>query len=680
MEMSLKATEMLMPPQTDEASSLEAESSEVHETAASSSSVTFDPMLEFNQRLEDIFRTHGPAGSVLNKLPADAEMELMESRGDPVVMETGASLRQSLNNPSSPEEKLEEVNGKHSVLAAPRRSDEQQLSLLQQKFSILMEEHQQLQAEHRSSIAARSALEGLCRDLQAHYSAMREETLQRCREDEEKRKDITSHFQEMLTEIQAQIEQHSARNDNLCRENANLTEKLESLMTQYERREESLEKINKHRDLQHKLTEAKLQQANALLAEAEDKHKREKEYLLREAIDKTKKCFAMKEQELAMKKKLTLYGQKFDEFQETLAKSNEIYVRFKKEMDKMTEKMKKVEKESNLWKTRFENCNKALTDMIQERTEKAGEYDLFVLKIQKLEKLCRVLQEERKILYQKIKEVRHSNTNLPSKMSSLTGNSDPCDHPPLLDAEEIQELQEEDPVLTENIVRLKEEQAKLQEFAASLLATPDDVEENEQKEESELEEDMMVSAFVQFKTKPQVQEVLLPVSHQVEDPKSAESDFPKAVKEELRNPSEASTGTTAPSPEGPTPEGTSSETIKTSPEVREVLTQGQVEEVKQARAEEDLQKPVGLTPETNRTMSEPELEAPKPKIQEVTGEVKPVLPVEEEKAQQQQVSGPSQEPEESTQPSEDKPAASSSEDSTKQLPKKKKKKSSRSVN
>uniref|UniRef100_A0A8C6M5I9 Taxilin beta b n=1 Tax=Nothobranchius furzeri TaxID=105023 RepID=A0A8C6M5I9_NOTFU len=279
---------------------------------------------------------------------------------------TGASLRQSLNNPSSPEEKLEEVNGKHSVLAAPRRSDEQQLSLLQQKFSILMEEHQQLQAEHRSSIAARSALEGLCRDLQAHYSAMREETLQRCREDEEKRKDITSHFQEMLTEIQAQIEQHSARNDNLCRENANLTEKLESLMTQYERREESLEKINKHRDLQHKLTEAKLQQANALLAEAEDKHKREKEYLLVQAAEWKLQARTLTEQATVMQAQLTLYGQKFDEFQETLAKSNEIYVRFKKEMDKVGEKMKKVEKESNLWKTRFENCNKALTDMIQE--------------------------------------------------------------------------------------------------------------------------------------------------------------------------------------------------------------------------------------------------------------------------------------------------------------------------
>lgn len=42
---------------------------------------------------------------------------------------------------------------------------------------------------------------------------------------------------------------------------------------------QSLEKINKHHDLQLKLAEAKLQQANALLADAEEKHKREKEYV-----------------------------------------------------------------------------------------------------------------------------------------------------------------------------------------------------------------------------------------------------------------------------------------------------------------------------------------------------------------------------------------------------------------
>lgn len=52
---------------------------------------------------------------------------------------------------------------------------------------------------------------------------------------------------------------------------------------------QSLEKINNSRDLQQKLTDAKLQQANALLAEAEEKHKREKEYVSLSL--KTMRCF-----------------------------------------------------------------------------------------------------------------------------------------------------------------------------------------------------------------------------------------------------------------------------------------------------------------------------------------------------------------------------------------------------
>ncbi len=42
---------------------------------------------------------------------------------------------------------------------------------------------------------------------------------------------------------------------------------------------QSLEKIFKHRDLQQKLSDAKLEEANMLLNQAEEKHKREKEYV-----------------------------------------------------------------------------------------------------------------------------------------------------------------------------------------------------------------------------------------------------------------------------------------------------------------------------------------------------------------------------------------------------------------
>lgn len=61
--------------------------------------------------------------------------------------------------------------------------------------------------------------------------------MQRCREDEERRTEMASHFQAKLADIQAQIEQHSARNDKLCRENANLTDKLELLVNQCEVRD-----------------------------------------------------------------------------------------------------------------------------------------------------------------------------------------------------------------------------------------------------------------------------------------------------------------------------------------------------------------------------------------------------------------------------------------------------------
>uniref|UniRef100_A0A3Q1HT08 Taxilin beta n=1 Tax=Acanthochromis polyacanthus TaxID=80966 RepID=A0A3Q1HT08_9TELE len=347
---------------------LDPESSEGEVATSRGCASSFDHMEEFHRRLEDIISTYGSAIGLQDK-PVGSATRTTQSQYKEILFSPDISLiMQSLNNLSSAEQKLEDLVRKYAemCLLFTYPDHKQRLCVLQQKLSILLEERKQLQAERRSGVAARSKLETLCRELQTHYNVMREETLQRCKEDEEKRKEITSHFQTMLTEIQTQIEQHSARNDKLCHENTHLTEKLESLMNQCERREESLEKINKHRDLQHQLTEAKLQQANALLAEAEDKHKREKEYLLVQAAEWKLQTQTLREQGTVMQAQLTLYAQKFDEFQATLAKSNEIYVRFKKEMDNVGDKMKKMDKESNLWKTRFENCNKALTDMIEE--------------------------------------------------------------------------------------------------------------------------------------------------------------------------------------------------------------------------------------------------------------------------------------------------------------------------
>lgn len=649
--------------------------------AAAAASVTFDPMDEFRQRLDDIISGYGTAvkGLLEKQRLVEAEMEnkMEETQEDTAVtMETEIScIMQSLNRLSSPEEKLKDLVQKYAEMAALRHHDEKKLSSLQQTFNLLLDERKHLQVEQRHSVAARSQLEVLCRDMQSHYDVLRAEAIQRCRDDEEKRNEITGHFQNMLKEIQDQIEQHNSRNQKLCHENTSLTSKLESLMNQCELREESLEKINRHRDLQHKLTEAKLQQANALLTEAEEKHKREKEYLLVQAAEWKLQAQTFREQGTVMEAQLTLYSQKFDEFQETLSKSNEIYVRFKKEMDNMSEKMKKMDKESNLWKTRFENCNKALTDMIEERNERSQEYDLFVLKIQRLEKLCRALQDERKVLYDKIKDVRRTSINIPSKPGGLSDPDGAPDKPYTLTADEFQELeqlQKEDPVLTRDMARLREEQAKLQEFATTLLDNPAEDEEDDNRESLDLEEDKVAAAFAKFTTKHQDKEV-----SELEDLKS-EPEEPQIHQEvkAVKTVSFSETLTTIEirPVEEPKPEAEKVETQVHITEDKLVEPEKQKPDVEKAETPiqtKDKPGPELKIQQNHVVTAEPESispdqsTAPKPE----TTEAKPVVLVKNEKTEAVQ------KPEEAAPESENTPKTTDT--SKKQTPKKKKKRTGR---
>ncbi|XP_041704193.1 beta-taxilin isoform X1 [Coregonus clupeaformis] len=327
------------------------------------------------------------------------EKKMLKSLGKEAML-----LMQSLNKLGTPEQKLEAIIKKHAELLEEHRGDQKQLKVLQKKLLQVMKEKDQLQSEHSRAVLARSKLESLCRELQRHNKTLKEETLQRCREDDLKRKDITTHFQSTLTDIQGQIEEHSNRNTKLCQENSDLAEKLKSLISQYDAREANLEKVFKHRDLQQKLLETKLEQANMIIKEGEEKHKRERDHLINKAAQSQVKVQILKEQEEGMQAQLSMYSEKFDQFQGTVSKSNGVYACFKQDMEKMTKRMRKLEKESIQWKSRFEGCNKALIDMLTDKTLKEKEFELFTLKTQKLEKLCRALQEERNSLSHKLQE------------------------------------------------------------------------------------------------------------------------------------------------------------------------------------------------------------------------------------------------------------------------------------
>nr|XP_033805302.1 gamma-taxilin [Geotrypetes seraphini]XP_033805303.1 gamma-taxilin [Geotrypetes seraphini]XP_033805304.1 gamma-taxilin [Geotrypetes seraphini] len=315
-------------------------------------------------------------------------------------------LMQALNTLSTPEEKLAALCKKYADLLEESRNVQKQMKVMQKKQAQVMKEKVHLQSEHSKAILARSKLESLCRELQRHNKTLKEENLQQARDDEERRKEASTHFQMTLNEIQAQMEQHDVYNAKLRQENMELGDKLKKLIEQYAFREEHIDKAFKHKELQQQLVDAKLQQTTQLMKEAEEKHQREREFLLNEASESQHKCEQMKQQEAQLKQQLSLYMDKFEEFQTTMAKSNELFTTFRQEMEKMTKKIKKLEKETIVWRTKWENNNKALLQMAEEKTLRDKEHKALQVKLERLEKLCRALQTERNELNKKVEGLK----------------------------------------------------------------------------------------------------------------------------------------------------------------------------------------------------------------------------------------------------------------------------------
>ncbi|TRY98692.1 hypothetical protein DNTS_004806 [Danionella cerebrum] len=194
------------------------------------------------------------------------------------------------------------------------RSMQKQVKVLQKQQNQVLKEKIHLQSEHSKA----------------------EENAQRFREYEERRKEAMVHFQITLNEIEAQMEQHNSHNTKLRQENMELAEKLKKLIKQYELREEHTDNMFKHKELQQQLMDDKLQRTAELMRKVEEKQQREREFLLKNATESRHKCEMMKEQEHQLKQQLTLYMDKFEEFQTTLAKSNEVFTTFRQEMEKVS--------------------------------------------------------------------------------------------------------------------------------------------------------------------------------------------------------------------------------------------------------------------------------------------------------------------------------------------------------
>lgn len=77
--------------------------------------------------------------------------------------------------------------------------------------------------------------------------------------------------------------------------------------------------------------------AQQMVAAAEEKETSlaERQYLLAETLEQQKRCEVLTQQETELRGQLSMYSDKFEEFQQTLTRSNQVFSTFKKDTDRV---------------------------------------------------------------------------------------------------------------------------------------------------------------------------------------------------------------------------------------------------------------------------------------------------------------------------------------------------------
>ncbi|XP_067013351.2 alpha-taxilin isoform X2 [Anabrus simplex] len=340
------------------------------------------------------------------KLPSESAPSRRNTKEEKARKKDDRNVEQvlkALNSLETTEEKLAAMCKKYADTVDENRKLQLSLKQTEKRLIILQREKEQLQTEHSKAVLTRSRLESLCRELQRQNKAVKDESLLKIREEEEKRKEVSAKFQSTLADVTALMQQNNEKNCKLREDNLEMTKKFKSVCEQYELREQQVEKISKQLQLESQLADAKLSKAKMEMAAEKETLLREKQQLLMEVVECQAKIQDLQATETSLRSQISLYTNKYDEFQNALSRSNDVFEGFKGEMERMSKKICKLEKETSSWKQRWEKSHQALLEMAADKQQRDSELQLTTRQLAQLQKLCRTLQAERTSLLAQLK-------------------------------------------------------------------------------------------------------------------------------------------------------------------------------------------------------------------------------------------------------------------------------------
>ncbi|CAN7039529.1 unnamed protein product [Brassica rapa subsp. trilocularis] len=250
-------------------------------------------------------------------------------------------------------------------------------------FLEFMLKYQQVLSERDSAITVRDKLESLCRELQRQNKMLMEESKRVSTEGQSLRSDLSTKFQEAIKDVSIKLDAQRDESLSQLKENEMLRTKLKHLADQYMLSEQQHEQRMKQKTLELQISELKIKQHEEKVIHEQSQ--------LKVYADLVSQLLTT---EKNLRVQLTSDGEKFQQFQDALVKSNEVFETFKQEIDKMSKAIKELRKENAFLKSKTERSDFTLVELVEERERLKKLLEKTKNQKDKLESLCRFLQAQ----------------------------------------------------------------------------------------------------------------------------------------------------------------------------------------------------------------------------------------------------------------------------------------------
>ncbi|KAI9652494.1 MAG: hypothetical protein M1831_006763 [Alyxoria varia] len=301
------------------------------------------------------------------------------------VKKANREMSNLLSTIEQPMSRLDVVQKRYSELFAEMKRMEREIAKSKKRGDQLQKEKDASRSELSKLNTVKDKLEKLCRELQKENKKLKDDNRRLGETETRMRNELHERLEGMVSDVKYFMDQverpenvsANADSDELFRQ------KYKSFIEQYELRELQFHSLLRTKEIEVQYQSARFEQ---------QKKAQEQEAGRCRQLTAQVSTFSHTENEL--RNQLNVYVEKFKQVEDTLNNSNELFLTFRREMEGMSKKTKRLEQENSTLTRKSDLHSGKIFTMAEEREHYEREINTLKKRNDNLEKLCRGMQAQ----------------------------------------------------------------------------------------------------------------------------------------------------------------------------------------------------------------------------------------------------------------------------------------------